>query len=157
MGNPVLTEAGCLCPVGGEPVGKCGFISHKNTSCGAGFVAGGLAAFFAKVLTEIAFYGESGVFVELHGAEGAGFHTGLTPDAGIFVDQNGTGFILIDCFDRAGFGAGRIGAMVTVYGDEIRAFFHHPDQPGADTQGMLLFAGDLACVASHAIVLKKYQ
>ena len=157
MGFPLLTEAFYLCPIGCEPVGKGGFVPHKNASCGAGFAAGGLTAFFAKVLAEVAFYGKPGVLVELHGAEGAGFHTGLTPDAGIFVDQHGAGFILIDCFDRAGFGAGRFGAVVTVYGNEIRAFFHYPDEPRADAQGMLLFAGDLACVASHAVVFKKYQ
>jgi hypothetical protein len=153
----MLPEVFCLCTACGEPLGKGGFVPHKNASCGAGFVAGGLAAFFAKTLAEITFYSESDVLVELHGAEGAGFHTGLTPDAGVFVDQHDTVFILIDCFDRAGFGTRRISAMVTVYGDEIRAFFHHPDQPGADAQGMLLFAGDLACVASHAVVFKKYQ
>jgi hypothetical protein len=48
-------------------------------------------------------------------------------------------------------------AMVAIDGDKIGTFFKHPHQTGSHPQFVFLFAGNLAGVTAHAVLLTKYQ
>jgi hypothetical protein len=76
----------------------------------------------------------------------------IAANAAVFVDDrvffvhHGNGL------HRTGVPAGRLGALAAVNRNEIRAFFYNAYQPGPDLQGVFLFAGHFASMASHAVI-----
>jgi len=88
--------------------------------------------------------------IKLHGAERTDIHTFPTPDAPIRVDQHDALFIPGNCLYRTGLSAGRFCTMVAINGKKIRTLFDHPDKPRSHPQFVLLLAGNLTGMASHA-------
>jgi hypothetical protein len=130
-------------------------IAEKNTLGATHTGTGRLLTLVKPLDAQIALHSHFSGIIKLHGTEGAGIDTFPASDAQVRVDENDTLGVALNGLDGAGFDTGGVRTVVTVNGIEVRCFFNHPHQPGADTQAVLLLARHFAGMTSHTVFTMK--
>jgi hypothetical protein len=132
-------------------------VTPKDAPRGASFGACRLFVVLKPFYTKVTLHCRFPIVIELHGSKRTGLHAFLAPDTSFFIDEHDPLIVPEDCFYRTRLLAGRLCAMVAVYGEEIRSVLNHPHQPGAHAEPVFLLARYFTGVASHAIRPEKHQ